>query len=101
MFMSLIPCGSVRRCKIDACEIGVSGESVTLAAIDQKADLGYRGKIDVKGSDDGEQGESFRLNARGVRLGKGSTEIDNCHLIGAGGRVLRVRDGHQENFINA
>ena len=77
------------------------GEGVTLMAIDQKANLGYRGKVGVERSDDGEQGKGFGLNARGVRLGKGSTEIDDCHLIGDGGCVLGVRDGHQEDFINA
>ena len=77
------------------------GEGVTLMAIDQKANLGNRGKVDVKRSDDGEQGKGFGLNARGVRLGKGSTEIDDCHLIGDGGCVLGVRDGHQEDFVDA
>ena len=79
----------------------MSGKGVACMPIDEEADLGYRRKVSVQGSDDGEQCKGFRLNTRWVRLGKGRAEIDDCHLIGvAGPSSLACGHGHEEDFVD-
>ena len=54
----------------------MSRKGFSWMAIDKEVDLGDGGDVGVKRSEDGEQGQRFRLDAGGMRGGEGCAEVD-------------------------
>lgn len=83
-------------CQVGSGEISMAGEGGAGLAVDEEANLRDGGDVGVEGLDDGEQGESFGLDAGGLGLGKGSVEVDHGELP-----ALLVGDGQQEDAVDA
>ena len=87
--------GSGGICQISAHQAGMAGEGRAGLAVDEEADFGDGRKVFVQGLDDGEQGEGFRLDAGGLRVGEGRVEVDDSELVAG-----LVGNGHEENAID-
>ena len=82
--------------EVGASQVGVAGERGPLLAVHEEADLGHAGQVGVKGSADGEHGEGFGFEARGMAGSEVAGEIDDRHLRprspGTGTRVSRSEE---------
>ena len=67
---------------VGAGEVGVAGEGVAVAAVDEETDGGDGGEVGVKGLEDGVEGEGLDLDAGGVVVGKGAVKVDDGELAG-------------------
>src|ERR1022692_2190473 len=80
--------------QIGAREIGVAGKRWLLFSVHKKANLGNAGQVGMQGSTDGEHGQRFGLQARGMASDKAAGEIDDCQLGAVVfGRICRRRRG--------
>jgi len=66
--------------QIGAGQVGVAREGCALNSVHQKAYLGDAGQVGAQRGADGEHGEGFGLDARGVAGRKAACQIDDGQL---------------------
>ena len=86
--------------QVGAGEVGVSGEGGALLTVHEETDFGDIGQVGAKRRADGEDGQGFCFEARGVAGGEGAGEIDDGKLIARRMVVCVPGAGEQENLVN-